>query len=49
MKNYEQQSEHMRKEDEQMQLILQNIQMNNLMSDPSDPTTSLDIIKEITL
>jgi len=34
------QAEHMCKQDEQMQLILQLIQMNNLMSGSSNPTTS---------
>jgi len=40
MKNHEQQSGCMSKQDEHMQLILQHIQMNNSISDPSDYTTS---------
>jgi len=46
MKSHEKQSERMHKqakmhkENEQIQLILQHIQMNNLISDSSDPTTS---------
>jgi len=39
MKTHEEQSERMRKQDEQMQLILQHIQMNNPASGTSDPTT----------
>jgi len=40
MKTHEEQSERMHKQDEKMQLILQHIQMNNLASGSSDPTTS---------
>jgi len=40
MKTHEEQSERMHKQDEQMQLILQHIQMNNPASGSSDPTTS---------
>jgi len=39
-KTHEEQSERMHKQDEQMQLILQHIQINNPASGSSDPTTS---------
>ena len=40
MKIHQEQSEHIRQQDEHMKLILQHIQMNNLMLGPSDPTIS---------
>jgi len=40
MKTHEEQSERMRKQDEQMQQIMQHIQMNNPISGSSNPTTS---------
>ena len=40
MKTHEEQSERMHKQNEQMQLIIQHIQINNLISGSSNPTTS---------